>query len=358
MRASLCVFVSLIPMLAQQNPPAELSQRPAAAPAAAAQGSILLDVAVTDKSGKPVTGLTAQDFTVIDNKRPQKIASFQEVAQSAAAPKTPVQVFILLDGLNARTSANLMVEQQELLAFLKKNAATLPGPTSILLLGQAGVGLGGSSARDAGALIAALNTDRSGELLNNRGLLAYGTGGGQQLSLYTLDRLADYETGPGRKLAIWISPGWPLLPTDDDITMGLNTKQQKEMFATIVAFTDKLRRDRLTLYQIDPSGLADADSYSTSDYKQYEKGLKNYNQVQTGALGLQILADQTGGRVLNSSNDISGELAKCLADAEAYYTLSFDAPKGDGPNELHTLEIKLGKPGLTARTRTEYYAQP
>jgi hypothetical protein len=31
---------------------------------------------------------------------------------------------------------------------------------------------------------------------------------------------------------------------------------------------------------------------------------------------------------------------------------------GDGPNEYHALEIKLGKPGLTARTRTGYYAQP
>jgi len=344
--------LSLLPLLAQQPP--GFSQHPAAGEAAA-PGSIVLDVAVTDKSGKPVSGLTQQDFTIVDNKQPRKIASFLALGQ---ADKSPMQVLILLDGINAASMSNVMIEQQEVVAFLQKNAQTLPGPTTILLFGQTGVTLGATSAKDAADLVAALNKNRTGELVKSKQLLAYGTDGAQQLSLYTLDQLADYETGPGRKLVIWISPGWPLLPTDDDITEGLNSKQQKEIFGTIVAFTDKLRRDRITLYQIDPAGLADANSYDTSDYKQFEKGLKNYNQVQIGSLGLQILADQTGGRVLNSSNDISGGIMKCLADATAYYTLTFDAPKGDGPNELHTLEVKVGKPGLTARTRTEYYAQP
>jgi VWFA-related protein len=184
---------------------------------------------------------------------------------------------------------------------------------------------------------------------------AYGTDGLQQLSLYTLDRLADYEANrPGRKLVVWISPGWPLLPGEDE---GLNTKQQKELFGTIVAFSDRLREARITLYDVDPSGLADADQLGTSNYKQFTRGVKSANQVQVGNLGLQILADQSGGLVLNSSNDVAGEISKCLADARSYYVLSFESPPGDGPNEYHALEIKVGKPGLTARTRTGYYAQ-
>lgn len=40
-------------------------------------GRIRLDVVVTDKAGKPVTGLQAQDFTLLDNKNPQKIVYFK-----------------------------------------------------------------------------------------------------------------------------------------------------------------------------------------------------------------------------------------------------------------------------------------
>jgi hypothetical protein len=96
----------------------------------------------------------------------------------------------------------------------------------------------------------------------------------------------------------------------------------------------------------------------TSFYGQFSKGVKGARQVQIGNLGLQVLAVQSGGLVLNSSNDVAGEIATCLTDANAYYVLSFDGAAGDGPNEYHALEIKIGKSGLTARTRSGYYAQP
>lgn len=38
-----------------------------------------VDVVVVDKDGHPVEGLTAEDFTVLDRKKPQKIATFDEV---------------------------------------------------------------------------------------------------------------------------------------------------------------------------------------------------------------------------------------------------------------------------------------
>ena len=55
---------------------------------------------------------------------------------------------------------------------------------------------------------------------------------------------------------------------------------------------------------------------------------------------------------------MAGEIATCVADANGFYVLSFDGPAGDGPNEYHALEIKIDKPGLKARTRSGYYAQP
>jgi hypothetical protein len=93
-------------------------------------------------------------------------------------------------------------------------------------------------------------------------------------------------------------------------------------------------------------------------YKAFTKGVTNRKQVQGGNLSLQVLAYQSGGLVLNSSNDIANEIATCIADAKAYYALTFEAAPGDGPNEYHALEVKLDKPGLLARSRFGYYAQP
>jgi VWFA-related protein len=125
-----------------------------------------------------------------------------------------------------------------------------------------------------------------------------------------------------------------------------------------VALSDGLRRARITLFNIDPLGTMNAGTLGTSDYKQFIKPVKKAEQADNGNLALQVLATQSGGRVLNPSNDVAGEVATCVADANSYYVLSFNGLPGDGPDEYHALDIELDKPGLTARTRSGYYAQP
>ena len=88
------------------------------------------------------------------------------------------------------------------------------------------------------------------------------------------------------------------------------------------------------------------------------KGVTAAKQVEVGNLGLQVLASQSGGLVLNSSNDLAGEIATCVNDANAFYILTFEGAAGDGPNEYHALEVNIDKPALEARTRSGYYAQP
>jgi VWFA-related protein len=179
-----------------------------------------------------------------------------------------------------------------------------------------------------------------------------------QLSLNTLRKLADFEaTLPGRKLVVWISPGWPFLVSglDRELT---SQRQRQQFFTSIVALSDGLRRARITLFNIDPLGTMNAGTLGTSDYKQFIKPVKKAEQADNGNLALQVLATQSGGRVLNSSNDLEGEIATCVADASSFYVLTFEGLAGDGPNEYHALDIKIDKPGVTARTRSGYYAQP
>ena len=40
---------------------------------------VTVDVVVTDKAGNPVSGLTKEDFTVLDEGRPQPISSFESI---------------------------------------------------------------------------------------------------------------------------------------------------------------------------------------------------------------------------------------------------------------------------------------
>ncbi len=82
------------------------------------------------------------------------------------------------------------------------------------------------------------------------------------------------------------------------------------------------------------------------------------SDVGPGDLALETIATQSGGSALHPGNDIASALRKCVADADAYYELSFDPPISDRPNEYQRLEVHVAKPGLTARTRQGYYSQP
>jgi VWFA-related protein len=124
-----------------------------------------------------------------------------------------------------------------------------------------------------------------------------------------------------------------------------------------VATSAELRQANVTVYSIDPLGLADF-GVRTSYYEEFLKGVPFAKRAVPGDLGLQVLAVQTGGRALNTTNDIMTAIASCAADAEAFYIISFQQPKPDHPDEYHSIEVKVDKPGATARTRTGYYAEP
>jgi len=65
-----------------------------------------LDVVVTGADGKPVTGLTATDFTITDNGVPVKLKTYLEVSRNQGNPSASEnsQVILLLDTVNTRFS--------------------------------------------------------------------------------------------------------------------------------------------------------------------------------------------------------------------------------------------------------------
>ncbi len=343
----------------QNTAPPQLQTRPAGPslpPPSTPDRQITLDVQVTDKSGAAVRGLQKQDFTLLDDKQPKNILSFHAVDNTAGSPTDPpVEIVLVVDAVNA-SFQTVNYERIELKKFLLQNGGKLALPVSLIVFTDAGTKIQDGSSRDGNALAALYDQYETGLRSINRSQGFYGAADRFDLSLKTLTSVIEYEgPRPGRKLIIWFSPGWPLLSGPN---VELSHKGQQQLFNSIVAASTGLRQARITLYGVDPLGLADAASIRISFYEEFLKGVTSAEHAMPGDLGLQVLAVQSGGRVLNSSNDLTAEIAHCTADAEAFYVLSFDAARADQANEYHSIAVTINKPKITARTRTGYYAQP
>jgi VWFA-related protein len=321
------------------------------APPALPAGSVVLDVVVTPKSGPPVGGFEQKDFTLLDNKVPQMLTSFQAVDGRYA----PVRVILLVDAVNVDYSV-VSYERDEIDKFLRTDGGHLAHSTALAVFTDKGAQMLGGFSTDGNALSALLDQYDVSLRSVNRTAGFWGATERFQYSLDGLRALAAHEaSAPGRTIILCISPGWPLLSGP---RVELDEKNQQQTFGEIVGFSTQLLQARITLYSIDPLGSRDAGSGRLFYWEEFAKGVSKPSQAQLGNLALQVLASQSGGVVLTSSNDIAEMLRKCLSDTSAYYELSFNPPQGGQPHQYHQLEIQVAQRGLTARTRQGYYSQP
>ena len=343
-RSGLVFLLALLSTAALSNPQQSPRSKPGGSP-------MYLDVVVTRKSGPPVSGLEQQDFTLIDNKLPQTITSFRALGGTAGR----VEVLVVVDAVNVDYEKVAYV-RQEIEKFLRADGGHLPQPTALALFTDQGTQIQESLTTDGNALSAALDKYTVG-LRTIRRTSQYADADRFNLSMQALRELASREAQrPGRKIILWVSPGWPLLSGPGAVEL-LDSKEQQQLFANIVAFSTQLLQARITLYSVDPLGATESE-LRANYYEEFVKGVKEPSQVVPGNLALQVIATQSGGLALDFNNDVVALLRQSLADTQAYYELSFDAPEADKPNEYHQLEVKVAKPGLTARTRRGYYAQP
>jgi VWFA-related protein len=122
-----------------QNTPQEAGPGIESTPVFHAQSKlVVVDVVVTDKSGKPVTGLKASDFRLSENGKPQHVSVFEErSAALALTPETPPTLppnqytnlptdspksslnLLLFDMLNTPANEQQWAQQQMLRALQK-----------------------------------------------------------------------------------------------------------------------------------------------------------------------------------------------------------------------------------------------
>jgi len=312
---------------------------------------ITLNLSVTDKAGRPITNLTQQDVTLLDNGIPQNITEFKLIDGAFAQP--PDVVLLVVDTVNAALT-DLTLMRQGIEKYLRQSGSFLYARVSIVLLGNDGANIGEPS-RDTKTLLAEVQklpaTIRSIDS-------AQGTAGAidrSQKSIRALTEIAKYESDkPGHKLLIWLGPGWPLLNNLDAPTQLNRTRY----FASIVDINTKLRQAGITLYSVVPQNLQRGDTLRQFVYEDYLKGLPTAKDADSPNLGVQVFATQSGGLVMINGGEIATQIAHCVEDSRAYYQLSFDAPPAAIPNEFHDLQIKLPRPNLTVRTTHFFYLQP
>ena len=331
---------------------------------------------VTDAAGSPITGLTASDFTLMQDRQPQSIASFRAV-NGEEAP-VPPQVMLLLDAVN-NSSRDLANDRKGVESFLRQSRTPLPYPISIAVLSDAEI-KSGPLTRDRSALLGeladlssrlrpiacandvspsetfravlmpgAVTTDDSSKELNclNQRFVT---------SISALTRFAKLQIDiPGRVILIWLGSGWPLLnnkqfrPDDASVKAGF--------FQNLVQVSTALREAQVTLDVLLPSSLFRTSELRSEHDSAFLAGVPNQDEVTAASLGLQALAHQSGGQSLIGARNIPEGVAACMADAQSYYELTFDSAPGAHFGEYHSLLVKVDRPGSTVRTNTVYYAE-
>jgi VWFA-related protein len=345
--ACLCFSGSALCQQEIPAPPPTLKQRPPA------DHRLHLDVVVTDRAGQPVSNLSQADFTLLDNDRTQPLLSFQPVSGTNRALDPVGQIMFVLDAVN-NSPERVSYARQQLEKFLRVDNGRLSWPALVVPFRDTATQIEPAPTREGNTLAATLESNGTGVRALRRSAGFWGGLEHADLSLRTLGRIVEYEEQqPGRKLVIWLSSGWPFLPEAD-----LTERDERGIFGNIVDLTDRLEKARITMYTINPLGMADASGFRPFYYESFLKPLRSWNQAAYVNLSLQVLYVPSGGRVLNSSNDLASEIESCINDAKAYYTFVFNAASAQHPDEYHNLLVRVDKPGLAARTRLGYYSQP
>lgn len=119
-----------------------------------------------------------------------------------------------------------------------------------------------------------------------------------------------------------------------------------------------LRAAQVTVDQVGPRDPTRESEIARVNLHQLTSGTASPENAGPGSLALQVLAEQTGGRVMATSNDVAADLGKIIGDADWYYVVSFSAPPAQNGVELHSLEVKVSRPDLHVRTMTAYYTEP
>ncbi len=382
-------------VFAQSVPPAP-PVLPAPSPQSAVHVTtrvVQVTVTVQDKEGRPVTGLTKDDFVVLDEGQRQQIASFSEQTNhvtTAAAPANfftnrfaegispPPLTVIVIDAYNARywdlyptayggqcpplcAMETISHAVEKFIGRMQpQDRVALYELTDKLYLLQ-------DFTSDPSALKSALAIarDRASNFSFRRSEMFT-----NDRDLHTMnamhavgDRLVNV---PGRKNLIWLSPGFPPV-TRDDGSVGVTFGQMDKTART-------LGNADLPLFAMNPLGLvagggvrggggggraggpisaADLPTPHSSACDDTTKGCAPYARDFEYS---KSLAEDSGGRAFYNTNDLTSAIRKVIDDSASTYILGYYPDHNKWNGEFREIKVKVSRPGVDVRARKGYYA--
>jgi Ca-activated chloride channel family protein len=260
-------------------------------------------VTVTDRTGAIVTGLTREDFAVVEDGRPQVITQFS--AGLGADDAVPTHLGLLLDS-SGSMERDLALSRSAAVKFLN----ALPEAADITLVDfDTEVRVARYGQRDFARLVERI-----------RGRKPQGF-----TALY--DALGVYLDGAdeqdGRKILVLCTDGG-----DTRSALGFG--------------------DLLTLLK-------------ASDVTVYAVGFfdNQGSEATLNRMRLQQIVDQTGGQLFfpRRSADLDDAYAKVVADVRGQYLLGYEPTHPAADGSWRRVEVKLARPGLKLRARKGYFAR-
>ena len=73
-------------------------------------------------------------------------------------------------------------------------------------------------------------------------------------------------------------------------------------------------------------------------------------------IGVETMADDTGGFVVQNTNDLDGGLARAARESRQYYLLGYAPATVKAPGAFRKIKVRVAREGLTVRARRGYYA--
>lgn len=320
---------------------------------------VFLDVTVLDKKGRPVTeGLTKDDFTITEDKAPQRIFSFEapDVHRLAAGAgpdnpdgKAPLTI-IVLDQLNS-TFPDFAYIRYEVKQYLESQPKELKSPTEMMVIGNQSLELMQSYTRDRGELLSALAHLPAAIPYKMMNASFWAERLGQ--SFDALQQIALENNGvPGRKNIIWVGHGSPGL-NSNFLPADVAADVQRYAHDT----TNMLVDARISLFVLYPglpvrSGLSAAGAELDASAEISDDG----PFATTGDINFGVFVDETGGKLFYNRNDVDEEMRQSERMGSAYYTLTYQPHGGDDNGRFRRIRVTLRNPNLRAVTKAGYYA--
>jgi len=333
---------------------------------------VVLDVVVSDSLGRPVSDLTADDFSVVEDGKPQRVRDFdvhdfESVSDSLptlpssmptntfvnvpAGPERGPLYVLLLDLLNMEVS-DQPVARKQLLDFVRNKP--LGTRFAIYVLSDHLFQVQGFT-EDRNRLADAVDpknphcripkiflyADNYRPFISTPGVLA---------------RIGEYLADlPGHKNLIWFSGAFPsaIMPDGKGETEALSISDQ------IREATDNLTRGRVAVYPVDVRGVVVTSPGASGGAPAGNgDGLAADAMLNANHMTEEEIAFATGGRAFHDNNDLASALSAATETGGHYYTLTYSPSNENYDGKLRHIRVQLSKRGYRLEYRRAYYGNP